>query len=324
MQQCADEDRLDGRVVVGADRGLPTVDLAALDPDRLLTAEAKRLLQDGRADALATNFAGQWLELRSLEEMTPDPKRFPTYTPELRDAMRSETELFFREVLRENLNVLKLIDADFTFLNGPLARHYDIEGVEGDEFQRVTLDKSSRRGGILTHASILTITSNPTRTSPVIRGKWVLENLLGVPPPPPPAAVPALKENPAVGKALSVRERLAEHRAKPACAGCHNLMDPVGFSLENFDAVGRWRTVEEDKPIDVSGGLPDGSEFTGVSGLQQALLRRPDIFVGNLAEKLLTFALGRGVEYYDAPAVRRSFARRGGKISASLPLSWES
>ncbi|HKS36550.1 MAG TPA: DUF1588 domain-containing protein, partial [Verrucomicrobiae bacterium] len=182
--------------------------------------------------------------------------------------------------------------------------HYGIPNVYGSRFRRVSLAKDGERGGLLRQGSVLTVTSYATRTSPVLRGKWILENILGTPPPPPLPNVPDLKDN-TVSSTLSVRERLAEHRANSACASCHNLMDPVGFSLESFDAVGRWRTLEEGQPIDASGGLPDGSRFTGPSGLEQGLRRRPEVFVGTLTEKLLTFALGRGVEYYDAPAIRR-------------------
>jgi len=200
--------------------------------------------------------------------------------------------------------VLDLLKADYTFLNERLARHYGIPNVYGSRFRRVALDRDSERGGLLRQGSVLTVTSYATRTSPVIRGKWVLENLLGTPPPPPLPNVPALKDN-TVAATLSVRERLAEHRANVACASCHNLMDPIGFALENFDAVGRWRTLEEGQPVDAAGGLPDGSTFTGVAGLEQGLLNRPEVFVGTLTEKLLTYALGRGLEYYDAPAVRK-------------------
>jgi hypothetical protein len=200
--------------------------------------------------------------------------------------------------------VLDLLKADFTFLNERLARHYGLPNVQGSRFRRVTLDPSSPRGGLLRHGSILTVTSYATRTSPVLRGKWVLENLVGAPPPPPLPDVPALRDN-TVSASLSVRDRLAEHRRDPACASCHNLMDPIGLSLENFDAVGRWRALEEGEPVDASGGFPDGSRFTGVPGLEAALLEHPEIFVATLTEKLLTFALGRGLEWYDVPAVRR-------------------
>jgi hypothetical protein len=217
--------------------------------------------------------------------------------------LKKETELFVQSVLREDRSVLDLLKADYTFLNERLARHYGIPHIYGSQFRRVTLDNESNRGGLLRHGSILTLTSYPTRTSPVIRGHWVLKNLLSMAPPPPPDNVPALEDNTVVAT-LSVRERLAQHRADAACASCHDQMDPVGFAMENFDAVGRWRELEAGAPIDASGGLPGGSQFTGISGLEQALLDRPELFVRTLAEKLLTFALGRGVEHYDAPAIR--------------------
>jgi Protein of unknown function (DUF1592)/Protein of unknown function (DUF1588)/Protein of unknown function (DUF1585)/Protein of unknown function (DUF1595)/Protein of unknown function (DUF1587) len=271
----------------------------------VLEQQVRRMLADGRSRALVTNFAGQWLHLRNLASITPDMRLFPDFDDNLRQAFRQETELFFESILREDRSVLDLLSANYTFVNERLAKHYGIPHVYGSRFRRVTLDKDSRRGGLLRQGSILTVTSYPTRTSPVIRGKWILDNLLGVPPPPPPGEVPALKENTSIGKGLPVRERLAEHRSNPACSGCHKLMDPVGFSMENYDAVGRWRTVEENKPIDASGGLPDGSQFAGVAGLEHALLSHPEVFLGTFTEKLLTFALGRGIQSYDAPAVRR-------------------
>jgi len=206
--------------------------------------------------------------------------------------------------MREDRSVLDLLKANYTFVNERLAKHYGIPNIYGSRFRRITFDKDGGRGGLLRHGSVLTVTSYATRTSPVIRGKWILDNILGFPPPPPPSVVPALKEKSAAGKPLTMRQRLAEHRDNPACSGCHKLMDPVGFSLENYDAVGRWRTTDHATSIDVAGGLPDGSQFEGVAGLQQALLSRPEIFVTTLTDKLLTYALGRGVEYYDAPAVR--------------------
>jgi hypothetical protein len=232
---------------------------------------------------------------------------FPDFDDNLRQAFRQETELFVDSVLREDRSVLDLLHADYTFVNERLARHYGIPHVYGSHFRRVPLDRDSerggQRGGLLRQGSILTVTSYATRTSPVVRGKWVLDNLLGVPPPPPLPDVPALKDNTVDGH-LAVRKRLAEHRSNARCAACHNLMDPIGLSLEKFDAVGRRRSVEDGVPIDASGGLPDGSRFADVGGLETALLRRPDLFVGNFTEKLLTFASGRGLEYYDAPAVR--------------------
>ena len=269
-----------------------------------LEKQARRMLADKRSRSLVTNFASQWLYLRNLAGITPDMRRFPDFDDNLRQAFRQETELFFESILREDRSVLELLDADYTFVNERLAKHYGIPHIYGSRFRRISLGEDSKRGGLLRHGSILTVTSYPTRTSPVIRGKWVLDNLLGVPPPPPPANVPELEDN-KVAAGLPMRERLAAHRDNPVCAGCHQLMDPAGFSLENYDAVGRWRTVEAGHPIDASGGLPDGSRFDGVSGLEQALLRRPEIFAGVVTEKLLTYALGRGAEHYDAPAIRK-------------------
>ena len=228
---------------------------------------------------------------------------FPDFDENLRKAFRQETELFFDSILREDRSVLDLLSANYTFVNERLARHYGIPHVYGSRFRRITLDQGSARGGLLRQGSILTVTSYATRTSPVVRGKWILDNLLGVPPPPPLPDVPALTDNTVDGN-LTVRKRLAEHRRNPACSSCHNLMDPVGLSLERFDAVGRRRTVEEGTRVDASGGFPDGSVFDDVQGLEAALLRRPELFVGAFTEKLLTYASGRGVEFYDAPAVR--------------------
>jgi hypothetical protein len=229
---------------------------------------------------------------------------FPDFDDNLRQAFRRETEMFFESIMREDRNVLDLLRANYTFVNERLAKHYSIPNVYGSRFRRVTFDENSVRGGLLGQGSVLTVSSYATRTSPVIRGKWVLSNILGSPPPPPPPNVPPLKEGADTGKVLTMRERMAEPRANPACAGCHKLMDPIGFSLENYDAVGRWRTTEGGVPVDAAGGLPDGSTFTGAAGLRLALLRNPELFVTTTAEKLLTYALGRGVEESDAPAVR--------------------
>ncbi len=286
------------------DELLGTAIRGELHKPRVLEKHVRRMLADSRSRSLVSNFAAQWLYLRNLESLTPDLRLFPDFDDNLRQAFRRETELFFESILREDRSVLDLLKADYTYLNERLAKHYGIPNVYGSRFRRVSLDKESERGGLLRQGSILTVTSYATRTSPVIRGKWILENILGTPPPPPLPNVPALKDN-TVSATLSVRERLAEHRINSACASCHNLMDPVGFSLENFDAVGRWRTVEDGQPIDVSGGLPDGSKFTGVCGLEDGLRHRPELFVGTLTEKLMTFALGRGVETYDTPAVRK-------------------
>jgi cytochrome c553 len=270
----------------------------------VLNQQVRRMLADPRSRNLVNNFADQWLYLRNLESITPDLRLFPDFDDNLRQAFRQETELFFESVMREDRSALDLLKADYTFLNERLAKHYGIANVYGSRFRRVTLAKDDQRGGLLRQGSILTVTSYATRTSPVVRGKWILENILGTPPPPPLPNVPALKDN-ILSATLTVRERLAEHRANTACASCHNLMDPVGFALENFDAIGRWRTVEDGVPVDNSGGLPDGSKFNGVAGLERGLLQRPEIFVGTLTEKLMTFALGRGLETYDAPAVRK-------------------
>jgi hypothetical protein len=273
----------------------------------ILAEQVKRMLADKRSESLVTDFADQWLYLRNLDSINPDMRLFPDFDDNLRQAMRQETELFFESILREDRSVLDLIKADYTFLNERLAKHYGIPHIYGSFFRRVSLDEHSRRGGLLRQGSILAVTSYATRTSPTIRGQWVLKNLVGSPPPPPPANVPALKDN-TVSTTLSVRERLKEHRANQACASCHKLMDPVGFALENFDAVGRWRESDADKPIDASGEFLDGSEFNDVTGLEQALLNRPALFVRTLTEKLMTYALGRRLEYYDAPAIRKIVA----------------
>jgi hypothetical protein len=269
----------------------------------VLESEVRRMLADSRADALVDNFVGQWLGLRILDRRKPDPAHFPTVDDELLDAMRRETTLFSRAVMRENRSILDFLDGRFTYINGPLARHYGIPGVNGEAFQRVELT-TNQRGGVLTQASILTLSSYATRTSPVLRGKWVLENLLGTPPPPPPPNIPALKED-NLGTEASVRQRLEQHRVNPSCAVCHNQMDPIGFGLENYDASGVWRDKDGEFPVDSSGKLPGGASFDGPAGLKQVLVSQKDLFVRNLTEKMLTYALGRGVESYDRPAVDR-------------------
>jgi mono/diheme cytochrome c family protein len=283
------------------------LDLAArneLHKPPVFEKQVRRLLADDRSRNLATNFAAQWLHLRNLESITPDLRLFTDFDDNLRKAFRQETELFVDSVLREDRSVLDLLKADYTFLNERLAKHYDIPHIYGDRFRRVALGADRQRGGLLRQGGILTVTSYATRTSPVIRGKWILENILGTPPPPPPANVPSLNDN-TVAANLPIRERLAEHRSNTSCAGCHRLIDPVGFSLEQFDAVGRWRTMEEGKAVDAAGGLPDGSQFEGISGLEDALQRRPEWFVRTLTEKLFTFALGRAPEESDGPAIRK-------------------
>ncbi|PWU12058.1 MAG: hypothetical protein C5B51_01565 [Terriglobia bacterium] len=270
----------------------------------VLEAQARRMLADPRSRALTTNFAAQWLYLRNLSGVTRDLMVFPDFDDNLRQGFRTETELFFDSIIREDRSVLDLLTADYTFVNERLAKHYAIPDVEGSYFRRVAIPGEQRRG-LLGQGSILTVTSYATRTSPVLRGKWLLENVLGTPVPPPPPDVPALAENRTGVKPRSVRERLEEHRSNPACAVCHNLMDPIGFSLENFDATGAWRDRGESKsPIDASGVLVDGTKVNGPQALRQALLSRPETFVTTLTEKLMTYALGRGIDYYDMPAVR--------------------
>lgn len=270
-----------------------------------LEKQARRMLADRRSFNLASNFAGQWLRLRNIDAVNPSGNLFRDFDDNLRQAFRQETELFFDSVVREDLPVRTFIKPGYTFLNERLARHYGIPNVYGSRMRRVTLGPESRRGGLLRQGSVLSVTSYATRTSPVLRGVLVLRNILGAPPPAPPPNVPALDES-TMAANLPMRERLAAHRSNAVCASCHRTIDPVGFSLENFNAVGQWRELEvEDKPVDASGALPGGKEFHGIDGLEEALLRRPELFVAALTENLLTFALGRGVEHYDAPAIRR-------------------
>jgi hypothetical protein len=263
------------------------------------------MLGDWRSEALVRNFAGQWLSLRKLQTLSPDPAVAPDFDDNLRDALRQETELFFASILRENRSVLDVLDAEYTFLNERLARHYGIPNVVGSHFRRVELTDAHRRG-LLGHGSVLTVTSYANRTAPTLRGAWILESLLGTPPPPPPPNVPSLSEEDrgADAKPLTMRQRMDQHRVNPTCASCHRVMDPLGFALENFDSLGKWRDSYDGTPIDPSGTLPDGGEFQGPAGLRQVLLDRPEQFVHTFTEKLLTYALGRGVEYYDAPAIR--------------------
>jgi hypothetical protein len=270
----------------------------------VLEQQVRRMMADSRSQALVDNFAGQWLYLRNLRAVAPDLEEFPNFDDNLRQAFKTETELFFGSIMHEDHSVLDLLSANYTFVNDRLARHYGIPNIDGSQFRRVTVTEDARRG-LLGQGSILTVTSVATRTSPVQRGKWLLENVMGTPPNPPPAGVPPLKENAAGSRELTVRERMEQHRADPACAGCHKVLDPLGFALDNFDAVGAWRTLGEDgAPVDASGVLADGTKVKGPVDLRNALLSRPNVFVGTMTEKLMTYALGRGVEYYDMPAIR--------------------
>ena len=269
----------------------------------ILEQQTRRMLADPRSQALAANFAGQWLYLRELKDASPDGREFPDFDDNLRQAFQQETEMLFESVLREDRPVLDLLNANYTFVNERLAKHYGIPGIYGPDFRRVPVSIDARRG-ILGQGSFLLVTSNANRTSPVQRGKWVLENLLGSPPPLPPPNVPPLKENSGGAVATSVRERMQEHRANPVCAGCHKIMDPIGLSLENFDGVGAWRTADAGIKIDASGQLVDGTPLDGPSSLREALLNRPEAVVGTMTEKLLMYGLGRETKYYDEPVVR--------------------
>jgi cytochrome c553 len=285
------------------DQLLDLADGGKLRDPKVFEQQVRRMLADRRSRALVSNFAGQWLYLRNLSRAQPDPDVFPEFDENLRQAFQRETELLIEAVVREDRSVVDLLDANFTYLNERLARHYQIADVHGANFRRVNLTDSDRFG-LLGQGSILTVTSYPTRTSPVLRGKWILENLLGTPPPPPPANVPDLKDHAEDGRALTLREQMEKHRADSTCASCHARMDPLGFALENYDGVGKRRTKDANGVIDTSGSLPDGTKFHGPDGLRDLLLSRRDQFVETATEKLLTYALGRGLEYYDQPAIR--------------------
>lgn len=290
-----------------------------LSTQRVLEQQVRRMLTDPRSNALVENFVGQWLYLRNLRTVYPDPEVFPEFDGNLREAFQHETELFVGSQISEDRSVLDLLTANYTFVNERLARHYGIPNVYGNRFRRVTFS-DAHRGGLLGQGSVLTVTSYPNRTSPVIRGKWLLENILGTPPPPPPPDVPSLPDRAEDGQSLSVRKRMEEHRKSPACAVCHTRMDPLGFSLENFDAVGEWRASERDGPIDATGVLPSGVKFEGLPGLRTVLLLNGGSqFANTVIEKLLTYALGRGVEYYDSP-----FVRSIGRAAKEQNYSWSS
>jgi hypothetical protein len=285
----------------------------------VLEQQVRRMLKDERARALGSNFAGQWLYLRNVRSLQPDADVFPDFDHNLRDALQRETELLFESIVLEDKPVTTLLNADYTFLNERLARHYGVPNVYGTQFRRVTVTNDARKG-LLGHASVLTLTSQNNRTSPVLRGKYVLTNLLGTPPPSPPAVVPPLDENP--GKARSMRDRMEEHRKSPACSGCHKLMDPIGLALENFDGIGRWRTMDNGAIIDPASQLADGTPISGPAALRRAILRNPDMFARNMTEMLLSYGVGHGIEYYDMPFVRAIVrdAQRSGYTFSSLVL----
>lgn len=306
----------DDELMASAEQGL-------LSNPAELERQVRRMLADERARALMENFAGQWLELRKVAKAKPDEVLFPSFDADLRFAMRRETELFFWDILRKNRSVLDLLDADRTFLNDRLAAHYGLPKIHGPQFREVRLT-DSRRGGLLGQGSILTVTSYPNRTSVVIRGKWVLENLFGMPPPPPPPDIPELEESAHDKRRLTLRELMTLHSQSPTCASCHVRMDPIGFALENYDAIGRWREMDGDTPIDPSGSLPGGVRFEGPSELKRVFTTYfRDAFVKTVAEKLLTYALGRGLEYYDRPTVRliAREAKRSGFGLADMVVS---
>lgn len=286
------------------DELLAVAERKALKDPATLERQVRRMLADDRASALVASFGAQWLYQRNLRMISPDFYTFPDWDDNLRGAMGRETEMFLDSQIRSDRPMIELLTANYTFLNDRLARHYGIPGVFGSHFRRVTLP-DERRSGLLGQASLLTVTSMPNRTSPVLRGKWLLENMLGYPPPAPPPDVPALTENERGQTPRSVRERMEQHRSNPACASCHAVMDPIGFSLEQFDAIGRWRTAEGGTPVDATGALPDGRTIEGVSGLRTLLVSRREQFVRTVTEKLLAYALGRGVEYYDMPTLRQ-------------------
>jgi hypothetical protein len=296
------------------------LDLAAagrLRQPAVLEAQVRRMLADPKAQALVENFAGQWLHIRNLQNIAPNTDEFPDFDNDLRDAFRRETELFFASIVSEDRDVLDLMTADYTFVNERLAKHYGIPNVYGSRFRRVVLPGDARRG-LLGKGSVLLATSHADRTAPTLRGKWILENLLGSPPPAPPANVPPFEQT-AGAKPRTIRERLEIHRANPSCASCHRTMDGLGFTLENFNAVGAWRDREVGGEVNAEGSMTDGQRAVGVTGLRAALLKRPDVFVGTLTEKLMTYGLGRGLQHYDMPVVReivRDAAAQDNRFSA--------
>jgi hypothetical protein len=303
----------DAALSAAADRG-------TLRQPAVLAAQVRRMLADPRSATLGEHFAGQWLQVRALESTAPDREKFPDFDHYLRTSMRRETEMFVAAIVREDRSILDFLDGKFTFLNERLAKHYGIDGVAGTDFRRVALPVDGVRGGIITQASVLTVSSYATRTSPVLRGRWILDNILAAPPAEPPPDIPNLEDTKVDG-AASVRKQLEQHRADPSCASCHKRMDPLGFGLENFDAVGAWRTLDGTVPIDASGTLPDGRSFTGPKELRAILRTEREPFTRAITGKLMTYALGRGLEYYDMPAVRRivkNAAKDGYKFQAII------
>jgi len=287
------------------DELLQTAERGKLKDPAVLEQQVRRMLADPRSETLVTNFAAQWLFLRDVAAKQPDVLLFPDFDDGLRNGFQKETELFLDSILRSNRSVLDLLTANYTFVNERLAKHYGVPNVEGSYFRRIDWPEGSVRGGLLGQGSILTLTSYATRTSPVLRGKWVLENLLSAAPTPSPPNIPALKtEGKQAGEMLSMRAAMTQHRAEATCATCHARMDPIGFAMENFDAIGRWRDKDGDNPIDTSGVFPDGTKFDGMAGLKKVLLSHPDQFVSTIAEKLLMYGVGRNLQYYDAPSVR--------------------
>jgi len=288
----------------------------------VLEQQVRRMLDDPRSGALIANFTGQWLQLRNLASVKPDPEIFREFDESLRRALQQETEMLFASVLREDRSVLDLLRADYTWLNQRLAEHYGVYGIYGSQFRRVPV-RDPHRAGLLGHAAILTVTSYPNRTSVVQRGRWVMDNLLGTPPPPPPPDIPELKPHAGDGRPLTMREQMQQHRANSTCAACHARMDPIGFALENYDAIGRWRESDAGTPIDATGKLPGGAAFQGPAGLRQLLVSRyREDFAATVAEKLLTYALGRGLEYYDKPAVRAITRQSSPFLPSPFRIDW--
>ena len=281
---------------------LSLAERGVLHEEKVLEAQVQRMLQNSKAQSLVESFGGQWLNLRNLDEIIPDPAKFGPFDDVLRRDMVRETEMFFATVMREDRSILEFLTGDFTFINERLARHYGMNGVRGETLRKITLP-DGKRIGLLTHASILTLTSNPTRTSPVKRGKWIMENVLGTPPPDPPPNVPALEETQRAEPDLSLREQMILHRDNPVCASCHRQMDQLGFGLENFDATGRWREKDGKFPVEASGELPSGEKFSGPAELVQILAKRKHQFTETLVSKMLIYALGRGIRPYDQHAI---------------------